>query len=830
MNLNIRIFRNVGCVMAAVVLLCCCSTQKNGIVETGKPQFGGVYPHLAYYNDEGECGTGAVVPWADRLWVVTYAPHKPWGSSDKLYEINDSLVSMARPESIGGTPADRLIHKESEQLVIGPYFIDSKRNVRSLNYDRAQGRYTGAARHLTDPAHKIYIATMEEGFYEVDVNTFEVRQLYEDANGNPSVTYNDVGVNPQNDLLPGCHGKGLYSGQGRLYFSNNGEATKEALERFDVESGVLAEWDGSDWTVVRRNQFTEITGPGGIMGNPNPDTDPIWALGWDCRSVILALKDKGEWYFFRLPKASNSYDGAHGWNTEWPRIRNVGDHVSDFLMTMHGMFWHFPATFSKENTTGIRPGSSYLKIIGDFARWHDRLVFGCDDAAKNEFLNRRRAKGGVGGPGQSNSNLWFTSPEKIDSLGPANACGYIYLNDNVKADNPSEPYLFGGWSKRCAWIRNGSGSDVGFTFEVDDDGKGDWKKLCTVDVPAGESRFIPFEPGVSGVWIRVVTDAPVLATVALVYAADDGRGVESAGIFDGLALISESPDSKGLLCSMGNDSRMMGFASVRQGECALYELNGDDMSFVKVDDEPLLEQIEKRYAINVEGNGISVDEASVLVVDDKERRWRLPLGDERFNAVCTNGSSRICREVVTERDILNCCGTFYEVPAENADGFAKIKPIASHNLNITDFCSYRGMLVMSGLTEDAENNPRVIMSDDRKVGIWAGVVDDLWSLGKPVGHGGPWMDSKVRAGEFSDPYLLYGYDVRRLCLSHKGYGTVCVKVEVDPVGDGEWMEYSTIPVEEGKTYNETFPPELSGRWIRFSADRDCIATAWLEYK
>ena len=26
------------------------------------PQISGIYPHLAYYNEEGECGTGAVVP------------------------------------------------------------------------------------------------------------------------------------------------------------------------------------------------------------------------------------------------------------------------------------------------------------------------------------------------------------------------------------------------------------------------------------------------------------------------------------------------------------------------------------------------------------------------------------------------------------------------------------------------------------------------------------------------------------------------------------------------------------------------------------------------
>lgn len=88
---------------------------------------------------------------------------------------------------------------------------------------------------------------------------------------------------------------------------------------------VLAEMDGKDWKVVRRNQFVEVTGPGGIYGNANPETDPLWATGWDHKSVLLGVRDaKNGWSFYRLPKASHSYDGAHGWNTEWPRIRNVG--------------------------------------------------------------------------------------------------------------------------------------------------------------------------------------------------------------------------------------------------------------------------------------------------------------------------------------------------------------------------------------------------------------------------------------------------------------------------------------------------------------------------
>ena len=52
-------------------------------------QLSGIYPHLAMYADTRECGIGAVVPWADQLWTITYGPHFPFGSeSNKLYSIH----------------------------------------------------------------------------------------------------------------------------------------------------------------------------------------------------------------------------------------------------------------------------------------------------------------------------------------------------------------------------------------------------------------------------------------------------------------------------------------------------------------------------------------------------------------------------------------------------------------------------------------------------------------------------------------------------------------------------------------------------------------------
>ncbi|MDR1585235.1 MAG: hypothetical protein LBS07_03540 [Prevotellaceae bacterium] len=783
---------------------------------------------MAYYNNEGECGTGAVVPWAGKLWVITYGPHLPFGSSDKLYEISPGLDIVTRPESTGGTPANRLIHRESNQLFIGPYAIDSLGYVRIISYEKAPGRYTGTARHLTDPANKIYIATMEEGFYEVDVHTLETTELYRDGNFNKS---EHPGVNPRNDLLPGAHGKGLYSGQGALYFSNNGEATEKALHKFDVESGSLSEWNGSDWKVVRRNQFTEITGPGGIYGNANPETDPVWAVGWDCKSVILALKDKGAWSFFRLPKASYSYDGAHGWNTEWPRIRNIGtDKAPDYLMTMHGMFWHFPETFSSSNTAGIRPRSSYLKVIGDFTRWNNQLVFGCDDSAQKEFLNTRKVKGNIHGAGQSHSNLWFADVTTPDNLGTITSSGYIWLNEQLDANEISEPFLFAGWEYRSCWIKNAGSNPVEFVFEVDKSGGNTWEKLRSVSVPAQSSAFITFSGNEKGEWIRAKVDKATVATVAFNFSVKDKRR-NLTDIFKGLAAIDDKNSSTGaLLYALGDNRRALGLLANNEsgGETGYYELD-EAMNLTAKNDAETADFIREHFTIPRQA--VEITASSILITDDKNRRWRLPLGDERYTTPTLDGKLRICREVVTERDLFNCHGTFYELPAENADGFAKIRPISSHNLKINDYASYRGLLILTGISsENSRNNPHIIVSEDKKASLWAGNIDDLWKLGKPAGKGGPWKDTKVEQGAASDPYLIGFYDEKTLKLSHRSKQPVNFTVEVDPAGDGCWMQYENFTVNPATEFTHKFPEEFSARWIRFSVNKTTEVTAWLEYK
>ena len=752
----------------------------------------GIYPSLAMFNNEGECGTGAVVPWADRLWVITYGPHLPFGSSDKLYEITPELKQIVRPESVGGTPANRMIHPESQQLFIGPYVIDAERNVRVIPPSIMPGRLTGNARHLTDPAGKIYYATMEEGLYEVDVKTLAVKNFIRDGNGIKKDFKVETPLSDLNSELPGYHGKGLYTSQGRVIYANNGDRDNRVMTDPTTPSGALGEWTGSgDWQLVRRNQFTEVTGPGGIRGS-DPDA-PVWSIGWDAKSLILMLLDGGQWQSFRLPKVSHSYDGAHGWNTEWPRIRDVG--WKNLLMTMHGAFWNFPRTFSAKDTSGIRVRSAYLKVIGDFCQWRDKLVFGCDDSAKSEFLNKRKVKGGIDSVGQSQSNLWFTNPDTPGKLGPAHASGAVWLHDSVKAGELSDPFLVAGWKHRSVWH---------------------------IDHATGESKRVEITGDDEWLTVKAEKDSGDFS-VLITLTNGDARETKPDAIFDGIARIGDKDAQTGIFRPRGENKRTLSFAT----KDGYYEL-GADLALKRVEDAKAKAFVEK--AVAIPKNVITLDEASVLVVDDRGRRWRLPRASMAYDAATNAGELRICREVATERDMLSACGTFFELPAENADGFAKIRPVCSHDLRVTDFGGYRGLFLMSGISPDAHANEHIIRSDDGKGALWAGAIDDLWKLGKPRGVGGPWKNSKVDAGAKSDPYLMWAYDKRTLTLSHDQNEPVSFQIELDLTGTGMWVTYQQREVSPGEATSLTFEPGVQARWIRVSSSDDCTATAQLTFE
>ena len=801
--------------------------------------FGGIKPALAYFNDENECGTGAVVPWADRLWFITYGPHLPNGSSDKLYELDADFNLTVRPESVGGTNANRMIHRESNQLFIGNHVIDAQRNVRTIPHKQMFGRETAVARCLTDPENKVYFLTMEEGLYEVDVHSLQAREIYTDGNR---------ARKPEDDVLPGYHGKGGYTAQGRVVYTNNGEQSQEAQRDPTVPSGCLAEWFGEEkgWHVVRRNQFTEATGPDGIYGGKTGN-EVLWSLGWDVKSVLLYVLQDGEWRAFRLPKASHCYDGAHGWNTEWPRIRKINDE-NDFLATMHGQFWRFPRDFSATNAAGIRPRSTYLKVIGDFAYWNGSVVFGCDDSAKSEFLNKSPFKSGTAGPGKSNSNLWFVDPDALDGFGPALGRGAVWLREDVAANAPSDPYLFAGYDRKsAAYAFEYAGDAAGeVVLEGDRDGSGTWERIVAIPVRERDnSGWLDLDVATqdSFEWIRVSSTVPLQnATFFFHYKDADERAAAPSAIFGGIARPENADRFLGARLWARADNRRLAVVSeiVEDGKVAeerYYELT-EDARLERVPcrfegGEPgTISRVKDMVAPKeIDPDVCTVDAMSVLVRYGG-KRWRLPIGSEAAARMTPPLICRLDREVATERDLFHCAGTFYELPAENAGGLPKIRPIATDGALIADYASYRGMLVLSGLLPDAAaDSDRVVRSDDGKCALWLGAVDDLWSFGKPVGRGAVWQNTAVHAGEASDPMLATGFDRKTLILENRSDKPVDVALEADFTCDGEWREVLRVQVPPGMKFERVaLPDALQAYWFRTVALGDATLSATFVYE
>jgi len=783
----------------------------------GYLQISGIYPHLATHNqpedpgdrpNHGECGIGAIVPWAGSLWYLTYPQHKTTGSNDKLYQVDERMNLTIRPESVGGTHACRMIHRESNQLIIGPYFIDARANVRAADLRKLRGRMTAVMRHLTDPAHKVYFFDMEGAIYEVDVYSLQVARLFSKP-------------------VPGWHGKGGYTAQGRVVIANNGERDKTAYKDLLVggpargdEAGVLAEWDGAQWRIVRRKQFCDVTGPGGILGSPDA-TSPLWAIGWDKRSVILMLLDQGRWHEFRLPKASHTFDPRHGWFTEWPRIREIAP--SEAMISMHGSMLSFPLGFSAGRTGGIRPISTHLRYIPDFCHWRGRVVLGADDASM------------MANPmcGQGQSNLWFGTREALYRFGPRAGWGGVWMDDNVTPKEPSAPYLFPGYTQRVLHLKHDSNAPVRFALEIDHQGDGTWQTYRTIEVPSRGYRFYVFPPDLEGQWIRIKVDRPCTATAYFHYWTPRPEAAGEAAIFDAVAEAgSDEPSAGGLIRPAEHNRSLQWLKSVlsRAGradqEYLEVELEGSALKFEK----PKQSRPKEVRTVARVTQDFEIDAASVIVRDRQGKRYRLPKGAEVFDRPFA-ALARGVRECVSERFLANLHGTFYEIPraADNrSPDYEKIKPVATHNKRIIDFCTWRGLLVISGTRLGAKPDGHFFAGHDG-AGLWFGAVDDLWKLGKPTGRGGPWNCSKVVAGQRSDPYLMTGYDKKRMDISHDADAEVAFTVEVDFDHTG-FVEYQTLSVPAGERLAHRFPDGFHAHWVRLAADRDCTATAVFVYE
>ncbi len=76
--------------------------------------------------------------------------------------------------------------------------------------------------------------------------------------------------------------------------------------------------------------------------------------------------------------------------------------------------------------------------------------------------------------------------------------------------------------------------------------------------------------------------------------------------------------------------------------------------------------------------------------------------------------------------MLNLQGTFYEIPRSNSGDRYRMRPLATHGKRITDFASWRGLLVLTGVLDDARASASLVRTPSAAALAHANPDDDAW--------------------------------------------------------------------------------------------------------
>lgn len=439
--------------------------------------FGQKLPNIGFKADTGpirsECGVGALMPWADALWAVTYNSHtKTTGSGLGLYRIDEDLKPQ-RVHVHNGTHANRFIHKQSNQCFIGPYAIGMDGKWKFIP-EFAEHRLTSTMRHLTDPAGRVYMLTMEGLLFELDVATLKPRLLAD------LVKQFEINQRP--------HFKGGFTAQDRVVVTNNG-----FYEYGDNQAG-LFEWDGAAWKALSRKPHMDVAAREN-MGST------MFATGWDESSALLWALVKGTWRKYRLPKASHAF--THAWQTEWMRIREV--ETEHYLVDLHGMFYELQPIAFEDSIWGVKPICQHLRIIPDYTAFRGLLALGGNQTTPNTDNNMV--------VGQPQSGIWFGKTDDLWQWGKPQGWGGPWRNTEVAAGVPSDPFLMTGFTNKMVHLRTDKPCRI--RIEVDFLGNGTWERYESL--PVSGYAYHVFPAGFSAHWVRLVPGASCLASAEFLY-------------------------------------------------------------------------------------------------------------------------------------------------------------------------------------------------------------------------------------------------------------------------------------------------------------------------
>lgn len=422
-----------------------------------------------------ECGVGALMPWADGLYAVTYNSSGTGGNGLGLFRIDETL-KIEPLDFPNGVYANRFMHHHSNQCIIGPYVIDASGKWRRIE-GLVHQRLTATMPHLTDPENRVYFQTMEGLFYEMDITDLKPRLLFNLAA--------DMHITQQ------PHFKGGYTAQHRVVVSNNG------FFGYGQKQAGLFEWEGGkSWRRISDKPHLDVAARQNF-GNV------LFATGWDERSALFAALVNGEWQHYRLPKASHAFD--HGWQTEWMRIREI--ETEHYMVDLMGMFYELQPFPFEGRIWGIKPVCQHLRTIPDYCSFRGLLALGGNETSPNADNNAV--------VGQPQSGIWFGKSDDLWSWGQPQGWGGPWRNDLVTAGVPSDPFLFTDFRRKMLHLVSEKAAEV--EIQVDFLGNGTWETYQTVKLGAGGYHPVFFPDAFSAQWVRLIPSVSCTMTAEFMF-------------------------------------------------------------------------------------------------------------------------------------------------------------------------------------------------------------------------------------------------------------------------------------------------------------------------
>lgn len=154
----------------------------------------------------------------------------------------------------------------------------------------------------------------------------------------------------------------------------------------------------------------------------------------------------------------------------------------------------------------LRPVSSHSKQIIAFCTWNGLLVLaGVRADATND--------GHVFADSAKQTALWFGGIDDLWKFGKTVGRGGPWLESDVRASSPSDPYLMTGYESNMIELSHTSEEPVAFTLQVDIEGNGIWVDYETFKIDSGETLTHEFYKALSAFRIRALTDRETTASV-----------------------------------------------------------------------------------------------------------------------------------------------------------------------------------------------------------------------------------------------------------------------------------------------------------------------------